>query len=158
MDFSSAIRDTYSPGGVHEGRIGPDYSGAFDPTPPPEQGDLLRSGGGVDPSAPFDPGTTPTSVEGTAAAPFNVDSIGFEGSLLDNPIDSVALNPQPLPPKDGYELSSERLDNPIDSVALNPQPLPPRDGYEYSYEWPLDDTIDPMGPLASALLDSSLFL
>ena len=91
---------------------------------------------GVDPSVPFDPETTPTSAEGTAAAPINVDSINvdstsFEGNLLDDR---------------------------IDSVALNPQPLPPRDGYEYRYEWPLDDSIDPIGPVASDLLDSALFL
>jgi hypothetical protein len=103
MDFSSAIRDTYSPGGVHEGRIGPDYSGAFDPTPPPEQGDLLRSGGGVDPRVPFDPDTTPTSVEGTAAAPFNVDSTSFEGSTArgfdpSGPLDRADPNLQSLDP------------------------------------------------------------
>lgn len=37
-----------------------------------------------------------------------------------NPVDMVALNPQPLP------LRGKRFTNPGDWVILNPQPLPPR--------------------------------
>ena len=48
--------------------------------------------GGVDPSVPFDPDTTPTSVEGTAAAPFNVDSTSFEGSTARGFDPSVPLD------------------------------------------------------------------
>jgi hypothetical protein len=43
-------------------------------------------------------------------------------SSLWNRFDRVALNPQPLPPKD----LGGAFSNPFDSVALNPQPLPPR--------------------------------
>jgi hypothetical protein len=56
---------------------------------------------GVDPSVPFDPNTTPTSVEGTAAAPFNVDSTSFEGSTArgfdpSGPLDRADPNLQSL--------------------------------------------------------------
>ena len=52
---------------------------------------------GVDPSVPFDPETTPTSAEGTAAAPINVDSINvdstsFEGSATQGVDPSVPLD------------------------------------------------------------------
>jgi hypothetical protein len=36
-------------------------------------------------------------------------------------LDAVALNPQPLPPKESW------LANRFDAVALNPQPLPPKE-------------------------------
>ncbi len=48
------------------------------------------AGGGVDPSVPFDPDTTPTSAEGTAA-PFSVDSTSFEGSTAQGFDPSVSL-------------------------------------------------------------------
>jgi hypothetical protein len=38
-----------------------------------------------------------------------------------NAFESVALNPQPLPPKASRKLFA----NNFDAVALNPQPLPP---------------------------------
>jgi len=41
-----------------------------------------------------------------------------------HPLDAVALNPQPLPPR---ELALGSLRNRFDAVALNPQPLPPRE-------------------------------
>jgi hypothetical protein len=41
-----------------------------------------------------------------------------------HPLDAVALNPQPLPPR---ELAMGSLLNRFDAVALNPQPLPPRE-------------------------------
>lgn len=44
------------------------------------------------------------------------------GSVSHN-IDAVALNPQPLPPKEIGGLFSDT----IDAVALNPQPLPPKE-------------------------------
>jgi hypothetical protein len=63
---------------------------------------------GVDPSVPFDPETTPTSAEGTAAAPINVDSINvdstsFEGSATQGvdpsvPLDRADPNLQSLDP------------------------------------------------------------
>jgi hypothetical protein len=39
-------------------------------------------------------------------------------------LDAVALNPQPLPPR---EALLGALHNRLDAVALNPQPLPPRE-------------------------------
>lgn len=38
-------------------------------------------------------------------------------------LDEVALNPQPLPPKEGPAW----LGSVLDTVALNPQPLPPKE-------------------------------
>jgi len=42
--------------------------------------------------------------------------------------EAIALNPQPLPPKDyGHELLGQSLrSNRFDAIALNPQPLPPK--------------------------------
>ena len=45
-------------------------------------------------------------------------------SPLGHSLDAVALNPQPLPPR---ELSMGSLFGRFDAVALNPQPLPPRE-------------------------------
>jgi hypothetical protein len=45
-------------------------------------------------------------------------------SSITSVLDSVALNPQPLPPRHPEVLSS--ITSVLDSVALNPQPLPPR--------------------------------
>jgi hypothetical protein len=45
------------------------------------------------------------------------------GSLMHN-FDAVALNPQPLPPREA--LLGSLMHN-FDAVALNPQPLPPRE-------------------------------
>jgi len=44
--------------------------------------------------------------------------------LIAHPLEAVALNPQPLPPR---ELGLSSLLNRLDAVALNPQPLPPRE-------------------------------
>jgi hypothetical protein len=44
---------------------------------------------------------------------------------LGHSLDAVALNPQPLPPR---ELALNALRHRLDTVALNPQPLPPREG------------------------------
>ena len=41
-----------------------------------------------------------------------------------HPGDAVALNPQPLPPR---EMLLGALSHHFDAVALNPQPLPPRE-------------------------------
>jgi hypothetical protein len=41
--------------------------------------------------------------------------------------DAVALNPQPLPPKDAGAAKKAAAFGNSDAVALNPQPLPPRD-------------------------------
>ena len=41
-----------------------------------------------------------------------------------DPGDAVALNPQPLPPR---EMLLGALSHHFDAVALNPQPLPPRE-------------------------------
>jgi hypothetical protein len=43
---------------------------------------------------------------------------------IGHPLDAVALNPQPLPPREAL-LGSLRHN--FDAVALNPQPLPPRE-------------------------------
>jgi hypothetical protein len=43
---------------------------------------------------------------------------------IGHPLDAVAINPQPLPPREAL-LGSLRHN--FDAVALNPQPLPPRE-------------------------------
>jgi hypothetical protein len=43
---------------------------------------------------------------------------------IGHPLDAVALNPQPLPPREA--LLGSLMHN-FDAVALNPQPLPPRE-------------------------------
>jgi hypothetical protein len=45
-------------------------------------------------------------------------------SALGHSLDAVALNPQPLPPR---ELAMGSLFSRFDAVSLNPQPLPPRE-------------------------------
>jgi hypothetical protein len=43
---------------------------------------------------------------------------------IGHPLDAVAINPQPLPPREA--LLGSLMHN-FDAVALNPQPLPPRE-------------------------------
>lgn len=63
---------------------------------------------------------------------FNLDAFVIKepGSLATTSrLDAVALNPQPLPPKES-ELTARLLPSSLgrfDAVALNPQPLPPRE-------------------------------
>jgi hypothetical protein len=54
-----------------------------------------------------------------------IDPIAHESpAMIGHSLDAVALNPQPLPPR---ELGLASLHNRFDAVALNPQPLPPRE-------------------------------
>jgi hypothetical protein len=50
-------------------------------------------------------------------------------------IGNIALNPQPLPPRDLHDRSAQLGD----TLALNPQPLPPRDLHNKSAQ--LGDTL-----------------
>jgi len=67
---------------------------------------------------------------------FEKAAVRLSGQNLWTRFDSVALNPQPLPPKD----SSTGLARCYETVALNPQPLPPK---EIAPGPP-----DPIGPIA----------
>jgi hypothetical protein len=65
-------------------------------------------------------GNSPTIVVGPAA-----NRAAFQ---FNSPLDEVALNPQPLPPR-SYSALFRALRGPADhlgEVGLNPQPLPPR--------------------------------
>lgn len=54
-----------------------------------------------------------------------IDPPAHESSAsIAHPLDAVAINPQPLPPR---ELALGTLLHRFDAVALNPQPLPPRE-------------------------------
>ena len=67
-------------------------------------------------------------------------------------VDEVALNPQPLPPR---EVTLSLVDSVVNEVALNPQPLPPKEAtrqgvevsaFSYGVESPRDKTgNDPVG-------------
>jgi len=78
-----------------------------------------------------------------------------------SPLDKIALNPQPLPPKEGLVAASTRWDavainpqplppkeslvgasHPWDAVALNPQPLPPKEGREDTASLSIDAVAD----------------
>jgi hypothetical protein len=65
-----------------------------------------------------------------AHTPVPVPDPPMVSSLLGSRLDAVALNPQPLPPREGLNLSM--LGSRLDAVALNPQPLPPREGLTLS--------------------------
>lgn len=54
-------------------------------------------------------------------------SLFDSASPLSNPLNRVALNPQPLPPGERFSAHS-LFKGPLDQVTLNPQPLPPREG------------------------------
>lgn len=78
-------------------------------------------------------GITPQVLVGVATSIAAVTPPPPAPSVFSNPLDSVALNPQPLPPRETTSvfgpvgtLGTTVLGSPVATVALNPQPLPPR--------------------------------
>ncbi|HSW25957.1 MAG TPA: hypothetical protein VLJ62_24565 [Burkholderiaceae bacterium] len=74
----------------------------------------------------------PIAPESTASIGHPLDAVALNpqplpprelGGSLHGRLNAVALNPQPLPP---HELGIGSLLRRLDAVALNPQPLPPR--------------------------------
>ena len=111
---------------------------------------------GVDPSVPFDPETTPTSAEGTAAAPINVDSINVDSTSFEG---SATQGVDPSVPLDRADPNLQSLDPSLfDSSA----PGPTLDAALFDLNSP-GPTVDPAlfdarapGPtLDPALLDSA---
>jgi hypothetical protein len=61
----------------------------------------------------------------------NLDgATSFAATLNEQNLVKLALNPQPLPPKDARQFYLQRV-RPGDKVGLNPQPLPPKTGYRF---------------------------
>jgi hypothetical protein len=79
------------------------------PIPPPAPGDPQ-----------FPPPPDPTVIGSSLGAKLSLSSIA-------SAVDAVALNPQPLPPRDTVVGKSMSLAGRFSAVALNPQPLPPKE-------------------------------
>ena len=72
-----------------------------------------------------------SQLSSAALTRLTIDDLGHKEPPVPDPIgpvsnhlDAVALNPQPLPPK---EIGAGSFVNRFDAVAVNPQPLPPRE-------------------------------
>ena len=76
----------------------------------------------IDPIAHRSPASIGRSLDAVALNPQPLPPRELSGSLLGR-LHAAALNPQPLPP---HELGVGSLLRRLDAVALNPQPLPPR--------------------------------
>jgi hypothetical protein len=83
---------------------------------------------------------------------------------VDNLLDLVALNPQPLPPEppDITFAIASQIDNLSDLVALNPQPLPPEPpdrtfGISFGISKQLDNPLDLVGLNPQPLPPRELF-
>jgi hypothetical protein len=100
------------------------------------------------------PSTNPSSVSGRATSPvIGLDAGTVAGVRLGNPANLVALNPQPLPPKLGFDLVAvdrvmQDLSSPDDLVSLNPQPLPPKVSLDLQA---VDSVMQDMGSLGDAV-------
>ena len=85
---------------------------------------VARFGSPIDPIAHESPASIGHSLDAVALNPQPLPPRESLLGALTHRFDDVALNPQPLPPHEGG-LSS--LLSRFDAVALNPQPLPPRE-------------------------------
>ena len=61
----------------------------------------------------------------TDSGRYGSPAVRHDGSVA-RPIDAVALNPQPLPPRSPDAQLTRSARSRVDEVSLNPQPLPPR--------------------------------
>jgi uncharacterized protein with LGFP repeats len=108
---------------------------------------------------PVSPSATSINFSSPATAPgIGLDEATVASILQGSPADLVSLNPQPLPPKAGFDLRAvdsvmQDLSSPADLVSLNPQPLPPKVSFDLLA---VDSVMSAFGDDAMSLNLSSL--